>query len=279
MLLIYVWDSMQWLYVRTYSFPPLSWIMLAIHKINLYKWFVSDKHVVFSRKFANISNRSNIHSCHIVETSNIMQNEIHFFVFTPVKDNIKKCLKHVDQYLISFCYSCEYWRFSCHLSIKLKLFNFSLRVVKWSKHFQICFYYIPVLEFVWYFMWYFIFIMTGYGNKKMIVDAKKLSFSLMTRQLPLEKQDVNLRRDKIRNRIIQTGNFLTLITWTWNLSISMMFDSWDKSILKHGCIYMEVCQTSSIYNLHHSTQILKGTIMDGWYWQRGSTVADILNII
>jgi hypothetical protein len=30
----------------------------------------------------------------------------------------------------------------------------------------------------------------------MIVDAKKLSFSLMTRQLPLEKQDVNLRRDK-----------------------------------------------------------------------------------
>jgi hypothetical protein len=54
--------------------------------------------------------------------------------------------------------------------------------------------------------------MTGYGNKKMIVDAKKLSFSLMTRQLPLEKQDVNLRRDKIRNRIIQTGNFLTLIT-------------------------------------------------------------------
>lgn len=54
--------------------------------------------------------------------------------------------------------------------------------------------------------------MTEYGNKKMIVDAKKLNFSLMTRQLPLEKQDVNLRRDKIRNRIIQTGNFLTLIT-------------------------------------------------------------------
>lgn len=54
--------------------------------------------------------------------------------------------------------------------------------------------------------------MTEYGNKKMIEDAKKFSFSLMTRQLPLEKQDVILRRDKIRNKIIQTGNFLMLIT-------------------------------------------------------------------
>lgn len=88
--------------------------------------------------------------------------------------------------------------------------------------------------------------MTEYGNNKMIVDAKKLNFSLMTRQLPLEKQDVNLRRDKIRNKIIQTGK-LSYCEYMniKNLSISMMFDSSDKSILKHGC--MEVCQTSSIY--------------------------------
>jgi hypothetical protein len=67
--------------------------MLAIHKINLYKWFVSDKQVVFSRKFANISNRSNIHSCHIVETSNIMQNEILFFCIYTSERQHKEMLE------------------------------------------------------------------------------------------------------------------------------------------------------------------------------------------
>lgn len=74
-----------------------------------------------------------------------------------------------------------------------------------------------------------------FGNKQMIAQAEQLSFRLMSRQLPLEKNEMNLRRKKIRQKIEQNNAELAKLEGEDRNQYSKIIDEKvDKEVQRHN---------------------------------------------